>query len=70
MEPPRSIKADPGNLTGQISDDPLSRTLSHDSFLIVTRPVDEDGLDETFVVCAYSAQTGLSYLGRTSSIVS
>ena len=69
MEPPSSI-TDQGNLAGQISDDPLSCGISSGSFLIVTRPVSEDGIGEDFVVCAYSPQTGLSYLGKADSIAS
>lgn len=70
MEPPSSINADQGNLTGQISDDPLSYTFQPDTCLIVTRPVDEDGCGEVYAVCAYSAQAGLMYIGQGSSILS
>ena len=69
MEPPSSIK-DNANTAGQISDDPLSEGISSGSFLVVTRPVDEDGLGGEFAVCAYSPLTGLSYLGKGNSIAS
>ena len=68
MEPPSSINADQGNLAGQMSDDPLSKSLAEGIFMVVTCP--EEGAGEVCYVSLSSAQTGLSYMVRSSSIIS
>ena len=69
MEPPSSINTNRDAVAGPLSDDPLSCRLTEDSYLIVSRPEDED-LSGGYVVCAYSAGTGLSYLGTTGEYLS
>ena len=55
-------------LAGQQSDDP-SRAVSAESYLIVSHQ-DGQNPDGPFVVCAWSALTGLSYLGVSNSVES
>ncbi len=65
MEPPSSINSDQSVKAGPHSDDPLPESVnSTESFLIVTHPC-EDEPGSGFVVCAYSALTGLKYVGTT-----
>lgn len=68
MEPPSSINTENGMLAGQQSDDP-SRAIPVESYLVVSRQ-DEQSSDDRLVVCAYSALTGLAYLGTSSSVES
>ena len=63
MEPPSHIMTDPASLKDPLSEDPLSGYI----FMIVDSP---SGEEDNFFVCAYSARTGLSYLGRTGEIES
>lgn len=69
MEPPSSIANSDKGSAGccQQTDDPLSRLA--DSYLIITNLADDYSGNEC-LVCAWSARTGLSYLGRTGSIES
>lgn len=69
MEPPSSISTNRENIAGPHADDPLSCSLTPDSYLIVTRSADEPS-EGGYVVCAYNARTGLSFIGTTGSIVS
>ena len=48
----------------QKSDDPLSNSI----FMIMSDPSDES--QEVFSVCAWSARTGLSYIGTPDSTIS
>ena len=59
MEPPSSISTNRENIAGPHADDPLSCSLTADE-------PSEGG----YVVCAYNARTGLSFIGTTGSIVS
>ena len=71
MEPPSPTNADQAHKADRISDDPLLQDIFSDTFLVVTRPAGEDDPGEgNWTVCAYSARTGLSYLGKSSSISS
>jgi len=54
---------DPASLKDPLSEDPLSGYI----FMIVDSP---SGEEDNFFVCAYSARTGLSYLGRPGEIES
>ena len=69
MEPPSSINTNRDAVAGPLSDDPLSCKLTEDSYLIVSRPEDDD-LAGGLLVCAYSARTGLVYLGTTGTELS
>ena len=51
-----------------MSDDPLSKSLAEGIFMVVTCP--EEGAGEVCYVSLSSAQTGLSYMVRSSSIIS
>ena len=68
MEPPSSINIESGMLAGQQSDDP-SRAVSAESYLIVSHQ-DGQNPDGPFVVCAWAALTGLSFLGVSNSVES
>ena len=70
MEPPSPIGSNREIVAGPHSDDPLSRSLSQDAYLIVTRTPDEDRPEGGYVVCVYNARTGLYYLGTTGTMVS
>ncbi|MGM9786296.1 MAG: hypothetical protein ACI3ZS_05605 [Candidatus Cryptobacteroides sp.] len=64
MEPPSPILTEQKLTTDQQSDDPLSQPI----YMIMggTSEANEEG----FSVCAWSARTGLSYIGTTSNTVS
>ncbi len=67
MEPPSSINSDQGNTTGPLSEDPLSKSVFTDSYFVITRPSEENS-SEGYVVCIYSARTGLTYIGQAVSM--
>ena len=50
-----------------MSDDPLLQALSPGTLLIVTRP---EGCGDDTYLSLYSARTGLSYIGKSSSVTS
>ena len=64
MEPPSPIVKDQNIKADQKSDDPLSNNL----YMIMGGTSDES--QEVFSVCAWSARTGLSYIGTPSSTLS
>ena len=64
VEPPSPIVKDKQFATDQKSDDPLSQNV----YMIMGDSSDESR--EGFSVCAWSARTGLSYIGTSSSVVS
>ena len=64
VEPPSPILKDQKISTDQMSDDPLSR----DIYMIMGET--SDAGQEGFFVCAWSARTGLSYVGKPSTMVS
>ena len=64
MEPPSPILKDQKISADQASDDPLSQNI----YMIVGESSGEG--QEGFSVCAWSARTGLSYIGTPDSIVS
>ena len=64
VEPPSPILKDQKISADQTSDDPLSR----DIYMIMGDSSDES--QEGFSVCAWSARTGLSYVGSPSRTVS
>ena len=64
MEPPSPIVKDQNIMADQTSDDPLSNNI----YMIMGGTSDES--QEVFSVCAWSARTGLSYIGTPSSIFS
>lgn len=68
MEPPSSINIEAGLLAGQQSDDP-GRAIPVDSYIVVSHS-ENASPDDGFVVCAYSALTGLAYLGTCNPIAS
>lgn len=76
MEPPSPVNSDQSIQGGSISDDPLSCTFQRDSIItsesliIVSSIPVEDQSGSVNIVCAYSARTGLSYLGTVSPIQS
>lgn len=63
VEPPSAILTDQGSSAETRSEDPLAGCV----FMLVNTNPDED---ESFCVCAYSARTGLSYIGAVSNIES
>ena len=64
VEPPSPILKDQRISADQTSDDPLSR----DIYMIMGDTSGESG--ESLAVCAWSARTGLSYVGTPSRTVS
>ena len=64
MEPPSPIVKDQNIMADQTSDDPLSNNI----YMIMGGTSDES--QEVFSVCAWSARTGLSYIGTPSSTIS
>ena len=64
VEPPSPILKDQKISADQMSDDPLSRNI----YMIMGNVSDES--QDIFSVCAWSARTGLSYIGTPSSILS
>ena len=64
MEPPSPIIKDQKIAADQTSDDPLSNNI----YMIMGGTSDES--QEVFSVCAWSARTGLSYIGTPSSTLS
>ncbi len=64
VEPPSPILKDQKISADQMSDDPLSR----DIYMIMGET--SDAGQEGFFVCAWSARTGLSYVGTPSSTIS
>ena len=64
VEPPSPIVKDQKISADQMSDDPLSR----DIYMIMGET--SDAGQEDFFVCAWSARTGLSYVGKPSDMVS
>ena len=64
MEPPSPITKDQNISTDHVSDDPLSRNI----YMIMGETSDTG--QEGFFVCAWSARTGLSYVGKPSIMVS
>ena len=63
MEPPSPILTDQ-KVADQKSDDPLSQTI----YMIMGNSSDEQS--ESYAVCAWSARTGLSYIGTPGNMVS
>ena len=61
MEPPSPIVNNQQISADQTSDDPLSNSV----FMVMGSTSDES--QEVFSVCAWSARTGLSYIGTPSS---
>lgn len=68
MEPPSSANSESEKLAVGQSDDP-ARSVLLNSYLIVSHELTEASGDN-FVVCAYSALTGLKYLGTNGSMES
>ena len=64
VEPPSPILKDQKISADHMSDDPLSR----DIYMIMGETSDSG--QEAFFVCAWSARTGLSYVGKPSGTVS
>ena len=64
MEPPSPIVKDQKIAADQTSDDPLSNNI----YMIMGGTSDES--QEVFSVCAWSARTGLSYIGTPSPVIS
>ena len=64
VEPPSPILNTPKFSADQTSDDPLSQNI----YMIVGE-TSGDG-QEGFSVCAWSARTGLSYIGTPNNLVS
>ena len=64
VEPPSPILKDQKISADQTSDDPLSRNI----YMIMGDT--SDAGQEAFFVCAWSARTGLSYVGTPGSMVS
>ena len=64
MEPPSPIVKEQKISADQMSDDPLSSRI----FMVMGDSSDENR--ERFFVCAWSARTGLSYIGTPDSMVS
>lgn len=62
MEPPSSISSDKRMKPEGGSDDYRLHPYLSDSLLIITRPSEENA-EGLYVVCAYSAKSGLSYIG-------
>ena len=64
MEPPSPISIERQIPADQMSDDPLS----HRIYMVMGDSSDEDR--ERFFVCAWSARTGLSYVGTPVATIS
>ena len=64
MEPPSPIVKDQKIAADQTSDDPLSSNV----YMIMGDTSGES--QEGFAVCAWSAHTGLSYIGTPSPVIS
>ena len=64
VEPPSPILKDLNFSADQTSDDPLS----HDTYMIMGETSDSG--QERIFVCAWSAHTGLSYIGTPSQTLS
>ncbi|MEE0236375.1 MAG: hypothetical protein UD961_09505 [Bacteroidales bacterium] len=64
MEPPSPIVKNQQINADQTSDDPLSNSV----FMVMGSTSDES--QEVFSVCAWSARTGLSYIGTPNSTLS
>ena len=64
VEPPSPILKDQKISADQTSDDPLSRNI----YMIMGETSDEG--QEAVFVCAWSARTGLSYVGTPGTMVS
>ena len=64
VEPPSPILKDQNFSADQTSDDPLSRNI----YMIMGETSDSG--QEAVFVCAWSARTGLSYVGTPGSMVS
>ena len=64
VEPPSPILETKKISADQMSDDPLSR----DIYMIMGET--SDAGQEGFFVCAWSARTGLSYIGKPSDTIS
>ena len=64
MEPPSPIVNNQQIAADQTSDDPLSNSV----FMVIGSTSDES--QEIFSVCAWSARTGLSYIGTPGSTLS
>ncbi|MBQ2919108.1 MAG: hypothetical protein IJE61_07830 [Bacteroidales bacterium] len=65
MEPPSPIVKEQKISADQMSDDPLS-----DNIYMVMGSASDEGQEGGFCVCAWSARTGLSYIGTPSSTIS
>ena len=64
MEPPSPILTDQKIAADQNSDDPLSNNI-----YMVMGDASDEGREGAFV-CAWSAHTGLSYVGKAGDMVS
>ena len=64
MEPPSPIGSNFSNMADQTSDDPLSSNV----YMIMGDTSGES--QEGFFVCAWSARTGLSYIGTPVTTIS
>ncbi|MBO5808811.1 MAG: hypothetical protein J6R15_05630 [Bacteroidales bacterium] len=64
MEPPSPIGNNLNIMADQASDDPLSTNI----YMIMGDTSGES--QEGFAVCAWSARTGLSYIGTPNSMIS
>ena len=64
MEPPSPIGKNQNFMADQTSDDPLSDNI----YMIMGDTSGES--QEGFAVCAWSARTGLSYIGTPNSTIS
>ena len=65
VEPPSPILKDQKISADQMSDDPLSNSV----FMVMGSTSDE-GQEGGYCVCAWSAHTGLSYIGTPNSTIS
>ncbi len=65
MEPPSHIMSPDAGVAETLSDDPLS-----ESVLIILSEASRDTAGVKYSVCAYSARTGLSYIGSPADIMS
>ena len=65
VEPPSPIVIDQKVSTDQMSDDPLSNNI-----YMVMGSTSDEGQESGFCVCAWSARTGLSYIGTPNSTLS
>ena len=65
MEPPSPIAIEQKVSADQMSDDPLSNNV-----YMVMGSTSDEGQEGGYFVCAWSARTGLSYIGTPSSTIS